>query len=365
MRRWVLAILVAGAASLPASAFAGYGVLGTANGYGEFILNNSTRSSTDAQGKVAVGGNANFSGGLSVASEQAKGAGVNLVVGGNFSESNDSINGSVVVGGTTTYNNPTIYGNLNGNGTINLSGGGGTVTGIVTHGSTFIQGGATIGGSATGITALPIDFAAEKAFLLNLSAAQYKASDPSLVFAAPPGNYTNPYFNFAYNQIFLNATDADKHFYNITGAQLGSANSGLVINASKDATIVFNVSGNNITIPNTGFTLTGGIQMNHILFNFLDATSITLSGSAYGTYLAPKATITTTFGGFNGNLIANNLTGSIETHVYEYGDPNKPGTLFTGNLRSSAVPEPASLAMLVIGGLGLGMRMKKRKAIKA
>src|SRR5262249_54668850 len=89
--------------------------------------------------------------------------------------------------------------------------------------------------------------------------------------------------------------------------------------------------------------LSGGIAVDHLLFNFYEATSFTLQGSARGTFLAPGAAISTSFGGFNGNLIAGSLTGSVETHVFDGGGTGGASTPFDGTAR--AVPEAGSVTL--------------------
>ena len=373
MRRWVgCALILAG--FVPAAARADQVGLGTAGGYGEFILGNSTRSNVDAQGKVAVGGNADFNN-FTVASKQATGSGVNLVVGGDLKQVSASTNGSVVVGGATTYQTPTIRGDFHGNGAIEFdkSYSGGRIDGDVTYGSTFKNGnpqswnfGVTIGGHVTsGVTTpLPIDFQAEASFLQATSLAQVSSLDPSLQ-VIPNSNWweTPGSFYSRYGQIFVNEAQTGDYYLNLTGDQLQAATGGLNINAAAGSTVVFNVSGSGFTIPNTGFNLSGGITVDHLLFNFYEATDLTIQGSIKGTVLAPLATVHTSYGSLDGGLIAQNVSGSIETHIYNGGSGGN--TLFVGNLRpgASAVPEPASLAMLIAGGMGVGLRLRcARKA---
>ena len=320
-------------------------LLGTAGQYGEFILGNSTRVNVDAQGKVAVGGNANFTN-FTVASQQPTNT-TNLVVGGTLNASSATVKGHIVTGGNATYITPTVNGNFSSNGSLSF-GSGGTVNGDVRYGTTFNQNGATISGTITGpvATPVPVNFAAEGAYLTALSAAQVNALDPS------------PTFNFS--QLFINGGPGANYF-NVTGAQVAAATGGFNINAPAGATVVLNVSGSGFTIPNTGFNLSGGISVDHLLWNFYEATAFTIQGSARGTFLAPLAAVSTTFGGFNGNLIAGSLTGSIETHTMN--DGGGVPTFFDGELRPS-VPEPASAGMLLVAAIG-GASLLRRCRVAA
>ena len=321
--------------------------LGTAGQYGEFILGNSTRSNVDAQGKVAVGGNANFTN-FTVASQQATNT-TNLVVGGTLNASSATVKGHVVTGGNATYTTPTVNGNFSSNGSLTL--GSGTVNGDVRYGTTFNQNGTTVSGSITGpvATPLPIDFAAEGAYLKALSTAQVSALDPTPLSQ--------------WSQLFVTGV-AGANYYNVTAAQIVGASGGFVIDAPAGSTVVLNVTGSGFTFPNTGFTLNGGITVDRVLWNFYDAAAITLAGSTHGTFLAPLADITTTYGGFNGNLIAGSLTGSIETHTMDYG--GGPPTFFTGELRPTPIPtpEPTSAGLLAVAAIGgVGLLRRRRAAV--
>jgi choice-of-anchor A domain-containing protein len=338
----------AGAAGLIALAFgvssASASLLGTAGDYNEFILGNSTRSNVDAQGRVAVGGAANFTN-FTVASQQATNT-TNLVVGGTLNAQSASVKGHVVTGGNATYITPTVNGNFSSNGSVTF-GSGGTVNGNVRYGTTFNQNGATISGTITGpvATPLPVDFAAEGAYLAALSAAQVNPLDPT------------PTFQFS--QMFITA-GAGANYYNLTGAQVAGSPGGFNITAPAGATVVLNVSGTGFTIPNTGFNLSGGITVANLLWNFYEATALTIQGSAAGTFLAPQAAISTSFGGFNGNLIAGSLTGSIETHTMN-GGGGVP-TYFNGDLRPVPVPEPATAGMLCIAAVAGVSLLRRRRA---
>ena len=317
-------------------------LLGTAGQYNEFILGNSTRWSVDSHGKVAVGGNANFTGGFTVASQQPTNT-TNLVVGGTLNANGASVRGNIVTGGNATYTNPTVYGNFSSNGSLTL-GSGGTVNGSVNYATSYAANGTTVSGTASGGVSkpLPVDFAAEGAYLSALSAAQVDALDPTPTFQ--------------WSQLFITA-GAGANYYNMTGAQIASSTGGFNINAPAGSTVVLNVAGSGFTIPNTGFNLSGGIGLSGILWNFYEATSLTIAGSANGSFLAPHAAISTTYGAFNGNLIAAALTGTIETHTVYNGTP----TFFDGELRPP-VPEPTSLGMLLVGAIGGVGFLRRRRA---
>jgi hypothetical protein len=87
-----------------------------------------------------------------------------------------------------------------------------------------------------------------------------------------------------------------------------------------------------------------------VLYNFHDATSLTINQiGVLGTILAPQADVNFAGGAIDGTLIANNLSGPGESHLY----------LFQGSLPPlpTPVPEPATLAL---GALGLAALMAVR-----
>lgn len=329
--------------TLAAGSVAQASLLGTAGEYGEFILGDSTRSFVDAQGKVAVGGNANFNS-FAVASLQS-GSTTNLVVGGTLTANSATVQGHIVTGGNATYTQPTVNGNFSSNGVLTL-GNFGSVNGNIRYGTGYSPLTTTVNGSVAGpvATPLPVDFAAEAAYLTALSAAQVNPLDPT--------------GTMQFGQLFV-AGVAGANFFNITPSQMQSATGGYNISAPAGATVVLNVSGNNVTVNNTGFNFSGGLTVDHVLWNFYEATTVTIQGSAHGSFLAPLAAVVTTNGGFNGNLIAGSLTGSIETHIYDFGDG--PPTFFDGELRPP-VPEPASLGMLLVAAIGGAGLLRRRTA---
>src|SRR5262245_27190712 len=104
---WVLIVVCLFAAETRAA------TLGGAAAYGEFILGNSTRSNVNTQGRVAVGGNADFNN-FSIGTQQISTLD-NLVVGGTVNAKSATVYGNIYSGGNFTYNNATIFGNVNGN----------------------------------------------------------------------------------------------------------------------------------------------------------------------------------------------------------------------------------------------------------
>jgi choice-of-anchor A domain-containing protein len=336
----MLSLLAAGAPASVAYAT----LVGPAEGYGEFILQNATRSMATSQRKIAVGGNADYAS-MSLAGAESNST-TNIVVGGTLTAKTGTMQGHVVSGGDFSYTTPTVSGNVSSNGAVKFAGNG-TVAGNVRYNSTYSPSSTTVLGSVTGAvsTAVPIDFAAAASYLTALSAAQVNASDPSAV-----QNYSQLDF----------AGGAGTNFFNVSGTLVQGANGGYNISAPAGATVVINVSGNGFTIPSTGFNFSGGITADRVLWNFYQATSLSISGSMGGSVLAPNAAVATNFGNLSGQIIAQSLTGNISIFASGAG-----ATGFTGDLRPVAVPEAASWALLSTVTALCGVVTWRRRAARA
>jgi len=293
LKRIVLGLLVASVVLTAGSADAA--MLGAAQDYNLFILGDVNLSNTDAEGRVAAGGNATFEN-YSVASKLSTSTANALVVGGNLGFTNGTVTGDLHVGGSTGLTR------------VNVTGG------------TFHD--------------EPIDFTTAGASLNALSF--FLASQPSTgtVGAGPLG-------------LTLTGNSNALNVFNLTAAQLASANNnGLNINAPVGSTVVINVDGASHSLANFQMYVNGSASesnplINSILFNFANATNLTDSNvSVYGSILAPNAALDFGYLHVNGTLIGASLTGHVEVHNYP----------FTGTL-PQPVPEPSSILLLGFCGL--------------
>ncbi|GAA2100242.1 hypothetical protein GCM10009759_32870 [Kitasatospora saccharophila] len=302
--------------------------LGVAGKYGEFIEGNDTHS-PDAEGAVAVGGDADFSGGFTVGNELASAevaalpGGRSLVVGGDLITSK-IVDGKLVKGLTKTMKGTGVYA------------------------------GSKIGeGNLEGVSkgASPIDFAKEFANLRNVSAALAKTTGSAPV----PNKEDGAQLDFV-------GTDADQNVFTVDAAVLQGYRE-IRINVPVGSTTIINVTGGSYDQnknPTTGFMIwdhakkayvlddklqsaDGGAERAKLLWNFPTATSVTKrSGNAWpGSVLAPNAAFDLGTGGpVNGSVWAKSLTGSggAETHHFPF-----TGCL-PGTTTPSESPKPSESA---------------------
>jgi choice-of-anchor A domain-containing protein len=337
-----------------ASAGVAFTNLGPASDYNVFVLGDAQMQWTDAQGRVAVGGNANFNGYTIASGMPSSSAIANLVVGGNYVNNSTTLNGPVFVGGNANINNPTINGNLTVNGNLTLTASGSINNGILTHGGALSQGSVTFNNvlNVSAVSPSPIDFAAARDYLT--------AESEYLATLAATGTTV-----VQWGGITLTSGGSDLlQVFNLDGASLSSANH-LQINAAAGQTVVVNVSGAIDNFRYFGIDITG-TDKQHVLYNFVDATSLTIAGiSIQGSILAPLANVNFSNGNIEGTLIAGSLTGSGESHNYSFHGtiPSPPGE--DPPIVVVQTPEPSGFVLAGIGAVGLIVASRRRKGFVA
>ncbi|MBV8033869.1 choice-of-anchor A family protein [Roseateles sp.] len=255
---------------------------------------NMNVSSSDVEGRVAVGGNANISG-YSINTKTGSSAlyaGTGLTVGGNLTFTSGSIWGGVQVGGSYTPSQS------------------GTVKGGVQSG--------------TGI-----DFAAERARLSQLS----QAWDAMANTGSAYDQWGTLHFNASGQSLAVfdvQASDLLKNMQ-IDGLAAGSQ-------------VLINVHGSMVDFGNHGYT---GFEKGQVIFNLVDAVSVLLNGGINASLLALDATVNPGWGQINGQVVVNNWNTSMQVN-----DAPIPGTTSVRpqTPTAQALPEPGSVALV---GLGL------------
>ncbi|MEV7189150.1 choice-of-anchor A family protein [Kitasatospora sp. NPDC093102] len=309
--------------------------LGVANLYGEFIEGDDTHT-PDAEGAVAVGGNADFTGGFSVGQELTA-AQVDALPGKN----------ALVVAGRITGHNTQV---MKGNGVFGSKADGAVVQ---AH-----QG-------AVGQGPSPIDFKAEFAELR--AAATSLAAVPQTAGATVQADGV---------KLTLTGGDAKHNSFTVDAAKLQGAKD-VYLKVPAGSVTVVNVTGGSYDMAaagTTGFHLwdeggktfvlddklqsaAGGAIRAKLLWNFPTAIKVVKNSQAAwaGTVLAPNAAFDLGSGGpVNGSVIAASLTGKggAETHHYPFtgclpgtvptpsGTPTVPPTVPSGS--PSATPSAST-----------------------
>lgn len=219
------------------------------------------------------------------------------------------------------------------NGNINFNGGGHRVTN---------------GSSGIDFTTLRSDLTAETAQIAGLS-----VNGVNLGTNAPGAGNPSWYV--------LKGTDAALNVFNISASVLADTNHPIDIVAPVGSTVIVNVSGTSATVGtgiyHNGVQVSGDSGANSaILFNFADATTVTINGQFNASVLAPYALLT---GGsqMGGTFIAAQIGQTGEVHNVEF-----TGTI-PGGTAVAPTPEPSTLALLGTGALSMAGVIRRRKKV--
>lgn len=332
-------------------------------------------------GSAIIGGDADIGGG-DIAGFSVNGS---LTVGGDltFNASNgggqigqfrspDASGPTVTTGGNATFGNGSnVFGEIRSGGDIVVNGDGlGDTTKLVAGGSVIHNNGvayletdgrAVNGAGPVAPLVLPLDFTAIEAALKDDSsalAALGASGSARLTTGADVGNGAGD----NHGGVVLDGRGLAAGLGPIVfDLDLGPASdiaasiwkNGFSV-LSDGAPIVVNVPGQSHTITNFAFFL-AGLTADDILFNFFEATSLTLGAADnssgigfFGHILAPLADVAFYNGVLNGNLFARSLTGN--------GQINLVG------LPTTAVPEPSLLIVMAL--LTLALIARRRSTIR-
>jgi choice-of-anchor A domain-containing protein len=315
--------------------------LGLSSGLNLLVFKNFYATSSDVEGRVAVGGDMQV-GGYSI---NTKGSGAlyggqGLTVGGKLQAGSGSYWGGTVVGGNLDSSGGASFrgdvrvgGNLNANNqwlTADSLIYGGSASGVPPWQNPRPQQAAA--GSSLD---LGFDFAAQQARLSGLSL--------QLDALANTGTTAKPWSTFE-----LDARGAKLAVFDVAAADVN--NNLALLNLGGDSTVIINVHGSSVTFGGHGIT---NFHAGRVLFNLVDATSVSFSGGMVASFLAPNADFNTSWGHIDGQVIARSWSGSVQVNDATF------------SAQISAVPEPGRWAML-LAGLGViayvGTRRSRRRA---
>ncbi|MCB5184597.1 choice-of-anchor A family protein [Methylobacillus gramineus] len=311
MKLGLLAVL----AVISAPATAGTIDLGVASDYNAFIFGDYTTNGNSTAGALAIGGSASLNG-HSIGNNQHNDYAA--VIGGNLGSTpwGGSANGSLWVGGT------------------NNKGQGYTVSGQVDTSATV---------------SAPVDFAAAQTYLTSLSS--------GLASVGATGSYAaQDQWNQA-SKIFT-GSGSNVEFFSLNASEFSSFNNLSFSSIATGTTLIFNVAGTSATLGWQWQSL--GSNYN-VLFNFYEATSVTLqNASLYANILAVDATINGS-GNLYGTVVGESWNNAFTLGNGGFATANS--SLFAGV--TAAVPEPSSYALLLAGLVMIGFTATRRKRILA
>jgi choice-of-anchor A domain-containing protein len=284
--------------------------LGTVNGGGGTVIAGNIGTSADVEGRIAAAND--------VTQASTVGATLGSDPWGSLADGY-----AIVAGGGVTANS-----------SININGGGNV---YAPTNSAHYNWNETPQGVVVSTGPGPINFTGLRTSLDDLTL-QLAALTSNGVTGAPTPPGGNP------SWLVLSGTSTTLNVFTVTAAQFSSSNHPLDISVPTGSTVIINVEGANVSLG-AGIYFNGqqeGDSNNDngdILFNFSNASTVSIDGQLDGAVLAPFAVFTSD-SQVGGNIIAAQVGLTGEVHNIE----------FDGTLPSpSETPEPGTISLLGTG----------------
>ena len=299
--------------------------LGEAQNFNAVIFGNHTATSADTEGRLAVGGNAQYPSSYSVGQSvvgpqnpQSNGKRNDLVVGGNV-----NLPGGVV---TVNFGDVKIGGSQTGNGSFSQSRGNKTDTGVQ-------------------------NFAAD---VFDFATVNSTVSSYSMYWSGLTANGTTNDQGFELGLIgsntLLNVFDVTAAQWDLFGAR--------VIDIPVGSTAIINISGLNVS--NSGGDIRFGSSASdnlnpalfreNVIYNLTDATTIQSEFLLWeGSVFAPNATLSANGGAINGQAF---LGGATQTGGFEFHN-------FMLNAQNAPIPEPSTALLSICAVFASCLRRKR------
>ena len=219
-------------------------------------------------------------------------------------------------------------------------------SGSVSNGATYVGGTANLNQSGTLASKVTTGIAPVNMTALASSLTQTSQALSKLAATAEAER--------KWGGIYVAGTNSSVEVINLDASWLNSSSYYNFTNMAAGATLIVNFSGDSASF-------TGGYQAfdgYNVLFNFADATSLTIGTGFQANVLAPNASVTGGSGVINGSVVVNNWNSAVQINANHYF----AATDVAGLNLAAAVPEPETYAML-LAGLGLvGFVARRRKS---
>lgn len=292
-------------------------------------------------------------------------AGGTLYLGGNSGTISANGASTISINGNNTSNlnlngSSTVSINGSNSGTVGLNGGSVTYTG--NRGNMNLNGGAT----ATKVGSLALSPPAS-----TLPSFATLFQQPLTQLSTQLGAMTaNSTVTSRSGTIAFNATpdSTGTAVFNISSALL-TPNTNVTMNLNGATTVIINVTVSGCVNATCPLSLPGSLHFNNptgyadtVLWNFVNASTISFGQEFGGSVLAPFAAVTNSTP-LDGTLVASSFIGTGEIHSYGF-DGTIPTSYATAFISATSInaPEPGSLALIGSGFVALGAIRRRRRS---